>query len=218
MSSAARSPLLFASTILLVACGGKVVVTPGADSGDEATSAGSGASGPSSSGAGASTSSGFGGAGTTSTGPHPTPAPCGGAHIDVVTEDGQATELSSVCAGDWSTSLTGFPAGYYVSGGAALQGLHLVGCATPDAVAERISLTALVDGPGSYNGDGVYVDSGGNAFQDMPPGSVKLALTSIGKVGFTIDGTYAMQVAKDEIVFSVSGAFSVCHVDDENLP
>ena len=207
--------------LLLAACGGEVVAA-GRQSGDQTV--GSGASGDASSGQGGagttSTSSGFGGIGSSATtGAGGTPAGCAGAFIEVTMAGGTTTELGSVCSGDWGAQWSSVPVGYYVSGGAAelIQSLHIAGCASATENA-GLSLFAQVDGPGAYGGNALYTDSSNNQFPDSPPGSMKLVLTSVGKIGEAIEGNYAAMVAKDEIGFTIEGAFRVCHVQDENLP
>ncbi|MEJ7731223.1 MAG: hypothetical protein WKG00_18655 [Polyangiaceae bacterium] len=212
-------------SFLLAACGGDVSA-PGAQSGDEAAGSGaSAASGDASSGEGgasaASTGSGFGGVGTSSTtGAGGTPAACAGAFVEVTIDAGPTSTLGSVCGDDWSAQFSSVPAGYYVSGGPAqaVSSLHLVGCANATPDSEGLRLSAQVDGPGAYGGQALYTDQAKNLFPELPAGSVALTLSSVGQVGETIEGTYQAMVAKDEIAFSIKGAFRVCHVEDENLP
>ena len=188
------------------ACGGDVIANPG-QSGDEASGVGAG---PASSSVASSTTGGVGGAS----------AACNqDSYVEQTSTLGDALMTSS-CAQSWGAMWSSAPVGFYVNGGPA-PGAHYLaieGCASADATGEGIRIGAPeTDVPGDYAGNAVYKDTQGQEWTDMD-GSVKLALTAIGPVGATVEGSYVGQLFHGAGVIDVKGAFVVCHVEDENVP
>jgi hypothetical protein len=233
-----RTSLLFVSLPLLVlpACGGNVHSdgsggTSSGSSSSSSTGSGSSSSGSTGSGSGgssASSSSGSGGSGTggssgvtssSSSSSSSGSATCMGS-VDLVV-GGTAVHLTSDCAAEtWHPSTTAV--GYVTQGGPApgVSNLNVFGCVSDTAGSQGISITVPgVTGPGTFtDGTANYTAAGGATSSDMA--GLKVVVTTMGVVGDTITGTLtgALTHPPSQIAVSITGTFSVCRVEDEDVP
>jgi hypothetical protein len=103
------------------------------------------------------------------------------------------------------------------------QELYIDGCAAgaPGSEGLHIGLSNAI-APGTYTDGSVdYTDASAATWDAGDPFSFIVAITKLGAVGDSIDGTFTATVTRvmsADAAHSLSGSFHVCRVKDEVLP
>lgn len=223
--------------LLLVACGGKVVI-------DSASGAGTGAGGSAASAAGGAATTGIGGASSVTTGVGG--AASVGAGGGVVGTGISASASATVGAGGSSAAC---PAGNFglavdgavvsldfscLAGGPPVpvpfmqvsaggpppgyEGIVIEGCATPDMVSQGITFTTdNVYGPGTFtSGALTYTDASGMSYTAVT--GFEWIIYEFAPVGSLVVGSFEGMVTNGNVTHDVQGKYAVCRLPDEDLP
>lgn len=174
-------------SLLIPACGGKVVV-------DAEPMGGAGGSIAGMSGAGGSSTS------------------CSGWFFDLVV-DGATSSLTSSCS--YAAPLAPTPFGVMRLDGVLLFEACASDSASSQGVSGFIDAKGGVNGPGTYTLGGLeYTGTDGLASGDAS-GGFQVIITQLGPVGGLIDGSLQMTVLENGATHMVQGTFALCRVPDQ---
>jgi hypothetical protein len=192
--------------------------TTGSGGAASTTSSGSDATATTGAGGGASTSSATSGSGTSGAGGS---SACAG-YIDLTENNEAKLHFGSICMGSWGSSETMTAVGYHFAGGAApgADEIDIDGCATTGANAPGLHLrTPKVSAPGTFlDGAADYTDAAGVPFSTAGD-PYKIVITKLDPPGGVIEGTFELTVTgPTDGKKTLTGAFHVCRVGDENVP
>jgi hypothetical protein len=215
---AATSALLFAAACTTPAVIAGTTGGAGGGGGDTAgsTTTGSTATGSTGSDSTATSSTGSGGTSSSTGG-----GACAG-YIDMSEAGGDKLHFASICAGYWGSSETMTAVGYHFAGGAApgADEIDINGCAGTAAGSAGVTLqTPKVAAPGTFTDGAItYTDGNGVVWSTMAD-AYQIVITKLDAPGGVIEGTFTGTVSGvGTAKKSLTGAFHVCRVADENAP
>jgi hypothetical protein len=213
-------------TLLLAACGGKVVIdSPFDETGGSATGGAGGAvsmsasAGVGAGGAGTGAMGAGAGVGTSATvGAGGSTVGCSGGYVEL-TIDGDDVMLGSSCTGDIPPVTV--PFGRVVEGGVGVpyQDLSVEACATSAFYSQGV-IVVIDDetGTGEYGMGSVVYDDAQGVMWSSVAGGFKATVSQFGPVGALIVGTFAETITNANVTHLLQGKFSVCRLPDAVAP
>jgi hypothetical protein len=207
-------------TLLLAACGGKVVIdSPSDETGGSAIGGAGGAVSMS-----ASTGVGPGGAGSGVMGTSATvgaggsTAGCSGGYVDL-TSDGDDVALGSSCTGDIPPVKVPFGRVFEGGAGVPYQDLSVEACASSAFYSQGVIVVIDAEtGTGAYGSGSVVYDDAQQVMWSSVAGGFEATVTQFGPVGGLIVGTFQETIASGNVTHLLQGKFSVCRVPDAVSP